>query len=461
MKNTYKLYRACIEPYNSDPDDRRHELILNVLLCGLFLLATAALTIHVADRLLSDREHLLVSLITNSISVAFIGGLLLLSRRGYYKVSRLVFLALLMVTTLQLLLTWGYLLPQAHLFMALVVVMFGVLVSARAAFITAASLSLLLLAITYAQSSGLLMPDLSWQGQPLATQDAFGFIIVLFVIGLVSWLSNRETDQSLARARASEAALAAERDQLEVKVAERTRELEQAQLSRLMELQRFAEFGRLNAHLLHDIANPLTAASLHLEQATSAKSDVVTNVKQNLKEMERYIATAREQLRQEARIEPFNPGVEIERLTTMLEPLATKHNVALHYASSSKHQLIGNPVKFCQVVSNLIINAIDAYASMDRATKPVRITCVKKHQNFIITVSDNGSGIAEEHINQIFEPFFTTKATGRKGMGIGLYLVKQIVEVDFHGAATVASGKKGTSFRLVLPIQPSSMERYV
>ena len=78
------------------------------------------------------------------------------------------------------------------------------------------------------------------------------------------------------------------------------------------------------------------------------------------------------------------------------------------------------------------------------------LVAIKRELNqVIITVSDNGIGIAPEDFNRIFEPKFTTKSSG---MGLGLSIIKNIIE-NYNGSITVASQKeKGTTFRVSLPI---------
>jgi two-component system nitrogen regulation sensor histidine kinase NtrY len=67
----------------------------------------------------------------------------------------------------------------------------------------------------------------------------------------------------------------------------------------------------------------------------------------------------------------------------------------------------------------------------------------------IITVADNGIGIAKEDFNRIFEPKFTTKSSG---MGLGLGIIKNIIE-NYKGTITLESQKgKGTTFTVSLPI---------
>ena len=91
-------------------------------------------------------------------------------------------------------------------------------------------------------------------------------IVILEIIVLVSWLSNKEIEKALKRAKRSEIALKKERDGLEIEVERRTEELKKAQLEKLTIFYRFSNYGRIAAGLFHDIANPLTQVSLSLSR---------------------------------------------------------------------------------------------------------------------------------------------------------------------------------------------------
>jgi two-component system sensor histidine kinase HupT/HoxJ len=110
----------------------------------------------------------------------------------------------------------------------------------------------------------------------------------------------------------------------------------------------------------------------------------------------------------------------------------------------------GNAGQLLQVLMNLIQNAYDA-ASAQPGVSPVLKICAKREANFlVITLHDNGPGIAPEVLSSIFEPFFTTKPVG-KGTGLGLSISYGIVER--HGGTLTAHNhpQGGAEFVLRLP----------
>jgi two-component system sensor histidine kinase HupT/HoxJ len=110
----------------------------------------------------------------------------------------------------------------------------------------------------------------------------------------------------------------------------------------------------------------------------------------------------------------------------------------------------GNAGQLLQVLMNLIQNAYDA-ASAQPGVSPVLKICARRESNaMVITLHDNGPGIAPEVLSSIFEPFFTTKPVG-KGTGLGLSISYGIVER--HGGMLTAHNhpQGGAEFVLRLP----------
>lgn len=101
-----------------------------------------------------------------------------------------------------------------------------------------------------------------------------------------------------------------------------------------------------------------------------------------------------------------------------------------------------------RIITNLVKNAIQAIP--DEETNPEVVVTIRQTDNFVqIEVKDNGIGISIENKNRIFEPKFTTKSSG---MGLGLGIIKNIVE-NYNGTINFESSKeKGTTFYVKLPI---------
>ena len=99
-----------------------------------------------------------------------------------------------------------------------------------------------------------------------------------------------------------------------------------------------------------------------------------------------------------------------------------------------------------RVVTNLVKNAIQATSKTNAPQIIVHVS--QQNHNAVISVTDNGSGVSEENKDKVFEPKFTTKSSG---MGLGLAMVKNIVET-YNGSISFQSEKdKGTVFKVIFP----------
>ncbi len=223
---------------------------------------------------------------------------------------------------------------------------------------------------------------------------------------------------------------------------------------KLRELQRFAELGRLSASLLHEISNPLAAALLNLELGDQ-KSLAVRRARRDIQLLRRYVEAARQQVRQQSQPTSFRIRPQLGQLKHVVKPLASQAGVRLDIETAPGCRLHGDPVKFQQLVTNLVINAIEAYGESHagKATPLVRVALTCDGDWLTVQVTDWGKGIEAEALAHIFDAFYTTKGRVGHGLGIGLAIVKHYVTVDFGGSIKVgSSSRRGTRFTVKLPV---------
>ena len=152
------------------------------------------------------------------------------------------------------------------------------------------------------------------------------------------------------------------------------------------------------------------------------------------------------------------PG--ITKLSELLDDVVALFSGRLESAAIEvrrEYQIEGEvsiyPGDFRQVFTNLIANAIDAMG----CDGELRLAIEKSPESeVIVRISDSGCGIPRENLDAIFEPFFTTK--GDKGTGIGLWVIKGIVEKVGGKIEVVSSttGKTGTCFSISIPANAGS-----
>lgn len=266
---------------------------------------------------------------------------------------------------------------------------------------------------------------------------------------------------ALEYARRTKMELIKQRDLLENRAAAHIEELQKSYNYKLSELQRLADFGRLSAHLLHDITNPLTAISLNLNQMRGQPLPAVAQARKSLRLLERYILSARKQLGAQGHETSFCVQQEIKQLILILKPLANKAGVTLVVCKNQPIQLYGDPVRFNQIMANLVANAIDAYSDIlpSGKNRNVEIGIQDTGRYLHISVQDYGKGITAPELPQIFEPFYTTKNGEGRGLGIGLSIVKQYVQDDYKGTICAKSSQLyGTTFTVLLKTELPTLQ---
>lgn len=231
----------------------------------------------------------------------------------------------------------------------------------------------------------------------------------------------------------------------------------------LFELERFAEIGRISAGWLHEISHPLTAALLWLEQCGQLDSPSLRRVRSSIRLLQRYVEAARQQVQRESNHHIFSVQPELDQVRHILSPLARRRGVRLQFSPGGGAKLYGDPVKFQQIVANLVRNAIDAYGSADSMTplalqtryKPVQVRLERQQHYLMLEVNDQGCGITPAQMSQLFQPFYSTKRAAGSGLGLGLCVVKRHVEADFQGSIRVKSSPtNGTRFTVKLRLTP-------
>lgn len=445
---------------NSDGDDgvaSRRESILKKLSLGSLLLALSASLILWCDQLKYQESYHGLP-VTVAVGLSLIFALVhIITRRHLSILASIIFIISYLALNTAFLAAWGAELPLGIIFYALIIISSGILLDTIGATSSAILSAALIIGLTVAQNHGLTQPDLSWRTEAISILDQIPAIIILGIILLVSHIYNREVKKSLARAQRSEAELKAERDLLEVKVEMRTQELKQAQIEKISQLYRLAEFGRLASGVFHDLMNPLTALTLNLDQAQKQSQNVSIKLQaaiQTSRKMADFISALKRQLRRQSEQRLFSLNEEITSVCQILNHKIIKNNLHLNFSSRTEINLYGDPIKFSQVAINLIANAIDAYAAKPQLKpRTINLKLYKSERHACFSVRDQAGGIAPDILSQIFQPFFTTKDGPESGSGIGLSSTKSIVEKDFNGIIKVKNDfGQGVKFIVKLPL---------
>jgi two-component system, LuxR family, sensor kinase FixL len=262
-------------------------------------------------------------------------------------------------------------------------------------------------------------------------------------------------------------ALALARDELEVRVSERTQELEAARerhrvlLEQFSHVARTSTVGEMASALAHELNQPLGAIANYAEGcliSLDAPEPALADVREALRRL--LAATMRsgriiEQVRrfvtrQGPRRETFDPNVVVNEAAEILIAEAEQRGVRVSLDTArALPQLCGDPVQIQQVLVNLTRNALEALVQSQTLKPELVISTRATDQSGVeFAVSDNGEGIPPEHLARVFDPYFSTRAGG---MGMGLAISRTIVEAH-HGRFVVESDPGvRTTFRFELP----------
>ena len=233
-------------------------------------------------------------------------------------------------------------------------------------------------------------------------------------------------------------------------------------MAELAHLNRQTTAGELLASIAHELNQPLgailsntEAAELMLDSSTKNGEEMKT-ILADIKRADQRATDVIQRLRRLfAKTEIDADAVDLNELVRevigILAPQAAAHNVALKTTLLPEPLNVnGDRVQLEQVILNLVVNAIDAFATANMDNRRIKVrTILLDNCTVELSVTDNGAGIQPDVLKQIFEPFFTTK---QSGMGMGLAIARTIIEV--HGGQLSAENRTrgGAVFRLRLPV---------
>jgi PAS domain S-box-containing protein len=224
----------------------------------------------------------------------------------------------------------------------------------------------------------------------------------------------------------------------------------------LLKSERLAAIGGAAAMVGHDLRNPLQGmtgaiyvAKKLIEHPEAEGRKEVIELLDTLDSQVRYMDKIVSDLQSYAApISPAPSETDMpELIKSVISYVRIPENVATEVTISKElKRAIVDPVLFRRVVTNLILNAVQAMPNGGNLT----VSANKEQDSVTITVEDTGEGIPKENMDKLFNPFFTTKS---KGQGLGLAVCRRLVEAQ-NGAITVKSELgKGSSFTASLPIR--------
>jgi signal transduction histidine kinase len=230
-----------------------------------------------------------------------------------------------------------------------------------------------------------------------------------------------------------------------------------AELSRV---SRLTTMGEMTASIAHEINQPIAAIVASANAGVRWLGNAVPDLDEARAALKRIVADGHRagQVMKSVRsmFKDSSAKVSLDVNELIGEVLALLHRDLQKHAIEIRTELAGglpqimaDPVQLQQVLLNLISNAIEAMAAVDDRRGVLRITSsLDESDNFLITVTDSGTGIDPEHKDRIFEAFFTTKSSG---MGMGLSICRSIVQAHGGQLSVAPAMPYGSTFSILLP----------
>ncbi len=222
---------------------------------------------------------------------------------------------------------------------------------------------------------------------------------------------------------------------------------------RLVRQERMVAAGRLAMGLAHEIKNPLCAIKTFAEflperhedptfrqefaAIVSKEVDRISRIVQSLSDFAKPVLL---------KLETIEVQQVLRETLTMLSNDCLKRHVTIQQQLEPTAILLpADPGQLKQVFLNLCVNALEAMPQGGRLS----VSCQHQGQEVVIRITDTGTGIAPAHLPVLFDPFFSTKDTG---MGLGLSVVKQIVEQHLGTIQVESHVGHGSTFEIRLPL---------
>lgn len=227
----------------------------------------------------------------------------------------------------------------------------------------------------------------------------------------------------------------------------------------VMQQSRFAAMGEMVASIAHQWRQPLNLLGMSVQalQLAHAKGILTQEFMERhcgktlevLKYMSQTIDDFRNFFRPEKDPHLFRLDEAVERVIAFFTSSA--ENIVITTDIRSRATICGHMNELSQVMLNILNNARDVLRERGVAEPAIVVSVTSTSNENQIRVTDNAGGIPEQIIDRVFDPFFSTKGAA-DGTGLGLYMVKSIVEKSMKGTVSAGNSAVGAEFCITLPL---------
>ncbi len=253
----------------------------------------------------------------------------------------------------------------------------------------------------------------------------------------------------------------------EVQGREAERALRQAQ-TEIAHVTRVTTVGELTASIVHEVNQPLAAIAtngeaalrfLHraepdLQEVHEAITGMIGDSRRASDVIQRVRALCR---KSDLQLAPLDVDELIDDSLLLMQREIRDHRVSLRQdLAPNLPRVLGDRVQLQQVIINLVLNAMEAMASVTDRPRDLTIRSCQDGDHVLVAIQDSGTGIDPDRIDRLFGSFYTTKPGG---LGMGLSICRSIIEA--HGGKLWASSNAGpgATFQFTLQSAPASQQR--
>ena len=232
-------------------------------------------------------------------------------------------------------------------------------------------------------------------------------------------------------------------------------------MSELAHVNRQATTGELSSSIAHELNQPLGSILANAETAEmilkSERPDLeeIREILADIKRDDQRAGEVIRRLRGYLTRTPFETkDIDLNQIMgetfKFLSVQASAHNIALYLQTApGELRIKGDPVQLQQVILNLVVNSMDAMATIPYGRTVIGRTELNGGSTVEISISDSGPGIPADKLAQVFDPFYTTKD---KGMGIGLSIARTIILAHKGRIWAENQSGGGAAFHFTLPL---------
>jgi signal transduction histidine kinase len=235
--------------------------------------------------------------------------------------------------------------------------------------------------------------------------------------------------------------------------------------SMIMIQSRHSAIGEMIGNIAHQWRQPINAIGIIIQDFADAyafgelneeyfnrKLEIIDNLilymRQTIDDFKNFFNPSKEKI-------DFEISEILNRAVEFVSCTFSARNIAYNVDIKENVQSFGTPNELFQVIINIMNNAKDVFQTKAFPSPFINIELGRSGNMAYLKFQDNAGGIDPDIIDNVFDPYVTTKLES-KGTGMGLYIVKHIIELNFEGEISAANISNGACFTIKIPLfQPN------